>query len=40
MGLALNPGCHFGFEIAPEGAQQLKAAVEQALADQDKGPTD
>jgi hypothetical protein len=30
MGIAFNPGCHFGFEIAPEGAQQLKAAVDQA----------
>jgi hypothetical protein len=34
MGIAFNPGCHFGFEIAPEGAQQLKAAVDAARAEQ------
>lgn len=30
MGISFNPGFPFGFEIAPEGAQQLKTALEEA----------
>jgi hypothetical protein len=29
LGIALNPGCDLGFELAPDGAQQLKRALEQ-----------
>lgn len=32
MGLAVNPGWSMGFEIAPEGAQQLKRALDEAVA--------
>lgn len=31
MGIAFNPGWAMGFEIAPEGAQQLKMALDQAI---------
>jgi len=31
MGLAFNPGWAMGFEIAPEGAQQLKRALDDAV---------
>lgn len=27
MGVTVNPGWHYGFEIAPEGAQQIKKAI-------------
>ena len=30
MGLAFNPGCANGFELAPEGAEQLRQAVAEA----------
>ena len=29
MGVSFNPGCRSGFELAPEGAQQLKEALKQ-----------
>ncbi len=29
MGIAFNPGCENGFELAPAGAQQLKQALQQ-----------
>lgn len=32
MGVAFNPGWVMGFELQPEGAQQLKHALEQAIA--------
>jgi hypothetical protein len=32
MGLAFNPGWIIGFEIAPEGAQQLRTALDNAIA--------
>lgn len=32
MGVAFNPGWTIGFEIAPEGAQQLKMALDNAIA--------
>ena len=32
MGITFNPGCTEGFELQPEGAQQLKAAIVQARA--------
>lgn len=32
MGVAFNPGCANGFELAPDGAQQLKMAVLEARA--------
>jgi len=32
MGIAFNPGWTMGFEIAPEGAQQLKIALDSAIA--------
>lgn len=31
MGVAFNPGWEMGFEIAPEGAQQLKQALDSAM---------
>jgi hypothetical protein len=32
MGVAFNPGWTMGFEIAPEGAQQLRTALDSAIA--------
>jgi hypothetical protein len=32
LGVAVNPGWAIGFEIAPEGAQQLRQALEDAMA--------
>lgn len=32
MGIAFNPGWAMGFEIAPDGAQQLKQALDAAIA--------
>lgn len=34
MGVAFNPGCSDGFELAPPGAQQLKEAIDKARANQ------
>jgi hypothetical protein len=36
MGIAFNPGCPNGFELAPEGAQQLKNALAEARSQSGK----
>ncbi|HEY9790450.1 MAG TPA: SseB family protein [Candidatus Obscuribacterales bacterium] len=36
MGIAFNPGCPNGFEMAPEGAQQLKIGLAEARSQSGK----